>query len=213
MLEYSSMHQVFIFIQHFSYLGIFGIAFFSGYIIPMPEEILLLTIGYTASTNYVSLALVIVLVILAFILSDYVVYRLTIGNSKYVEKFIQDVLDVKIVSKNKAWFEKNIGAAIFIFRCIPLMRFVGPVFSGYLKVKDRTFLFFNSLANIVCAPVIILIGFFSRKYTLLLVNHFSHISYPIAKFFFAFVIAFVVIRVAEYIYKKGKTGQKENNII
>src|ERR1035437_5568146 len=159
------MHAVLTYIQHFSYLGIFIAAVFSGYLIPVPEEVLLLTIGYTASTNFINIISVIILVVVAFILSDYIVYRLTIGNSKYVDKFIQEVLNIKFLNKHRVWFEKNIGLTIFLFRCIPLMRFVGPVFSGYLKVKQKTFLIFNSLANIICAPVILLIGYFSHHYT------------------------------------------------
>jgi membrane-associated protein len=83
------MHAVLTFIEHYSYAGIFIAAIFSGYIIPIPEEVLLLTIGYTASTNFIHIVPVIILVVVAFILSDFIVYRLTIGNSKYVDKFIQ----------------------------------------------------------------------------------------------------------------------------
>jgi membrane-associated protein len=212
MLECSGMHAIFTFIQHFSYLGIFLAAFFSGYIIPVPEEVLLLTIGYTASTNYIGIWPVIILVIIAFILSDYVVFKLTISNSKYVDRFIQEVLNIKFLNKHRAWFEKNIGIAIFVFRCIPLMRFVGPVFSGYLKVKQKTFLIFNSLANIICAPVIILVGYFSRHYTVQVIEYFKNVRYSSSIFFWLFV-GFVITRIIEYIYKIKKAGQREKKDI
>jgi len=129
------MHEIFTYVQHFSYLGIFIAAIFSGYIIPIPEEVLLLTLGYISSPGYIHLMPLILLVLIAFILSDYLVYRLTLENSKYVDRFVQEVLNIKFINKYRGWFERNIGAAIFIFRCTPLMRFVGPVFSGYLKAK------------------------------------------------------------------------------
>ena len=208
MLECSGMHAVFIFIQHFSYLGIFVAAIFSGYIIPVPEEVLLLTVGYTASTNYIQLVPVIILVIIAFIVSDYIVFKLTVKSNKYVEVFIQEVLDIKFIQKYRDWFERNIGFAIFLFRCIPLMRFVGPVFSGYLKVKDSTFLFFNSLSNIICAPVIILIGFYSHRYTVKVLENLRNFRYAVYVLFWTLVIL-AIIRSVKYYYKLRKRRQKD----
>jgi membrane protein DedA with SNARE-associated domain len=201
------MHAVFYFIQHFSYLGIFLASFFSGYLIPVPEEVLLLTVGYTASTGFIQILPVIILTAIAFILSDFIVFKLTASNSKYVGKFIQEVLNIKFINNHRAWFEKNIGVTIFLFRCIPLMRFVGPVFSGYLKVKDEVFLLFNSLANIICAPVIILIGFYSHEYTIRVIEYFKGFRYSSSIVFWLFV-GFILTRIAEYIYKLKKAGEK-----
>jgi membrane protein DedA with SNARE-associated domain len=207
------IQQIFVFIHHFSYLGIFIAAIFSGYIIPVPEEVLLLTVGYAASTGYINLIFTIILVIVAFIISDFIVFKLTIKNDKYVDKFIQDVLEIKFISKHRAWFEKNIGVTIFVFRCIPLMRFVGPVFSGYLKVKDRTFLFFNSLANMFCAPIIILVGYFARRYTAQIAIQLNGFRYSTSIIFWIF-IGFIVTRIGEHFYKmrKARINKEKENI-
>ena len=93
------MHEIFTYVQHFSYLGIFIAAIFSGYIIPIPEEVLLLTLGYISSTGYIQLIPLISLILVAFILSDYLVYRLTLQNNKYVDKFVQEVLNIKFSNK------------------------------------------------------------------------------------------------------------------
>jgi membrane protein DedA with SNARE-associated domain len=204
------MHEIFGFIQHFSYLGIFFTAIFSGYLIPVPEEVLLLTVGYMASLNYISVIPAIILIIIAFIISDYIVYKLARNNSKYVNKFVQEVLNIKIINKHRSWFEKNIGFTIFLFRCIPLMRFVGPVFSGYLKVKSKVFLFFNSLANIVCAPVIILVGYSLNHYTLYIIEYTKNFRHFLSIFFWIF-IGFIIVRIIEYIYKKYIKLDKKYN--
>src|SRR5689334_20177690 len=142
MLVYFSMHEIAFInsVEQFSYLGIFIFAIFSGNIVPIPEEIILLIVGYMASVGFIHFLPAVFVLIIAFIVGDNILFRLTLKNNKHVTKFIHEVLSLKLVIKHKALFEKHIGLTIFISRFFPFLRFISPVFAGYVKAKEKTFM-------------------------------------------------------------------------
>ncbi len=151
-------------VEHFSYLAIFFFALFSGYFIPIPEEIILLITGYMAWSRMIHLTPAIFVVIIAFIIGDNILFRLSLKHNKHVAKLIHEVLSLQIVINRRASLEKHIGATIFASRFIPFLRFVGPVFSGYVKATEKTFMLFNTLAIVIYAPFVIWVGYFFNEY-------------------------------------------------
>ena len=123
-------------LSSFRILRSFFLRLAQGYVIPVPEEIILLITGYIASTAVIHLTPAIFIVIIAFIIGDNILYRLTLKNNKHVTKLINEVLSIKFISKHKPWLEKHINTTIFFTRFVPFLRFVGPVFAGYTKTKE-----------------------------------------------------------------------------
>lgn len=173
-------------VEHFSYWAIFFFALFSGYLIPIPEEIILLITGYMAWAGLIHLIPAVFVVIIAFIIGDNILYRLTLRNNKHVEKLIHEVFSLKIIAERRELLEKHIGLTIFLTRFIPFFRFVGPVFSGYVKVREKTFMLFNTLAIVIYAPFIIWIGYFFNGY-------FEQIIFRIGKVKHFLFIAVLII--------------------
>ena len=173
-------------VEHFSYLAIFAFALFSGYFIPIPEEIILLITGYMAWAGIIQLTPAIIVVIIAFIIGDNILFKLTLKNNKHVTKLIHEVLSLGIVSKRMSFLEEHIGATIFASRFMPFLRFVGPVFSGYVKADEKKFMLFNTLAIIIYAPFVIWAGYFFNEY-------FSQIVAEIAKVKHVLYILILVI--------------------
>ncbi|MFH1642140.1 MAG: hypothetical protein ABIC04_04530 [Nanoarchaeota archaeon] len=58
------------YLEHFTYVGIFLVLTFVGYIIPIPEEIILISIGYITALGFTKLYLVILLSIIAVVMGD-----------------------------------------------------------------------------------------------------------------------------------------------
>jgi len=170
------MHDVFFInsVEHFSYFAIFFFALFSGYFIPIPEEIILLITGYMAWSHMIHLTPAIFVVIMAFIIGDNILFKLALRHNKHVGKLIHEVLSLEIVAKRREFLEKHIGATIFVSRFVPFLRFVGPVFSGYVKANEKKFMFFNTLAIVIYAPFVMWVGFFFNDY-------FSQIATEISK--------------------------------
>ena len=198
------MHHDMIFItsiEHFSYLAIFCFALFSGYFIPIPEEIILLITGYMAWARIIHLTPAIFVAILAFIIGDNILFKLTLKHNKHVEKLIHEVLSLKIVARHRPFLEKYLGMTIFVTRFFPFLRFVGPVFSGYVKADETKFMIFNTLAIIIYAPFVILVGFFCNQY-------FGQIIFEIAKVkhvifvFIMIIIGLLISRTIDYYFNK-----------
>lgn len=202
-LKYSSMNEFFFInsVEHFSYIGIFLFAIFSGYIVPIPEEIILLIVGYMVSVDLVHFFPAVLVVILAFMIGDNILYRLTLRNNKYVTKFIHDVLSLKIIARHRGYLERHIGLAIFLTRFIPFMRFVGPIFAGYVKAKEKIFFIFNTLAIIIYAPLFIWVGYFFNEYFEYFVNQIIKIRH-FAVIFLWIIVGLIITRIVDYIFKK-----------
>jgi membrane protein DedA with SNARE-associated domain len=188
-------------VEHFSYLAIFIFAGFSGYLIPIPEEIILLITGYMAWAGIIHITPAIIVVVIAFIIGDNILFRLTLKNNKHVSKLIHEVLSLKIVAKRRPFLEEHIGVTIFLSRFIPFLRFAGPVFSGYVKAREKTFMLFNTLAIVIYAPFVVWVGYFFNDY-------FGQILFEIGKikhilFVLVLIIAGLLIsRMIDYFFNK-----------
>ena len=204
------MHYVFLitYVERFSYLAIFFLALFSGYFIPIPEEIILLITGYMASAHLIHVTPAIFVVVIAFVIGDNILFKLALKNNKHVAKLIHEVLSLKIVAKRRSFLEEHIGATIFASRFLPL-RFVGPVFSGYVKAKQNTFMFFNTLAIIIYAPFVIWVGYFFNGYFGQIAQEIGRIRHVL------FIVVLVIVgllisRAVDYYFNKSDTELLEN---
>ncbi len=189
-------------VEQFSYLGIFFFAIASGYIIPVPEEITLLIVGYMARMRIIHLTPAIFIIIIAFIIGDNIIYRLVLKNNKFVAKLIHDVLSLKFIVRNKKFLDKHIHLTIFITRFFPFLRFVGPVYAGYTKAKESIFLTFNTLAIAIYAPMVMLIGYYFT-------GNFGQIAGQIMRARHVIVvlawiiIGLIITRITDYVFRQN----------
>lgn len=188
-------------VEHFSYIAIFLFCIFSGYVIPLPEEILLLIVGYMASSHIVHLIPAIMVVIVAIIIGDNILYRLTLKNNKHVRKLIHEVLSLKIFIRKRALMERHVGTAIFVSRFFPFLRFVGPIFAGYIKAKEKTFVFFNTLAILIYVPIVISIGYFFNGSFDWLLNQFGRMRHTTIILAWI-IVGLIITRIVDYIFRK-----------
>lgn len=158
------------YIQHFSYLAIFIITFFAGYIIPIPEEIILLVTGYLASQSIISLPIAIAICVTSLILSDNLLFRLCLTENCFVKKMHDRVFRLKLM-KYRDNMIKHIDKTIFVSRFTPFLRFVGPVVAASIKTPKKDFFVFNTFAVLIYAPVLILIGYIFSNHLKILIGH------------------------------------------
>jgi membrane protein DedA with SNARE-associated domain len=188
-------------VEHFSYFAIFFFALFSGTLIPVPEEVILFITGYMIRSDLISAIPAVFVIITAFVIGDNIVYKLTLNNNKHVAKFIHEVLSMKVILNRKEQIEKHIGAAIFICRFIPFLRFVGPVFAGYTKVKHQTFMIYNTLATFIYAPLLIWIGYFFNEYYVQIVSGIGKVKHVIFIVFYIIIGIFISRAIDAYFNK------------
>lgn len=145
-----------------TYGGVFILALLSNLFIPVPEEIVLLAMGYLTGIGIFAYPVVMGIFILGMLTSDYLLYSLSKKGSKLTAK-LQRRLEEKGILKNKEYVSKNIDNIIFFSRFLVYLRFIGPVLSGAVGVERRRFLKFDFLALVVYVNLFLGLGNYFHK--------------------------------------------------
>lgn len=159
------IHPIVSFLKSNSYLGVFILTLFGGYLIPAPEAVLLMLAGYVASFGFVDLGWVLMVCVVGGILGDSLLFGLSYSGSKYVERFRHRVKKSKL-EKYEHYVADHIGKAIFFLRFIVGVRFFAPVVAGSLRVSWRRFLFYEALAATINAVLFVGLGYLFRRHIL-----------------------------------------------
>jgi membrane-associated protein len=145
-----------------SYLGVFGLAIISNVIVPIPEEGVLLILGYLASGKHLNIFLVLPITFAGLFISDIVMYWLSRGGNKIVNG-VYNRLFAKRLEARKEWLEKHLSKVIFVSRFIIQLRFLGPFLAGQMKVPFAKFLYINFFALILYTPLYLFLGWYFRE--------------------------------------------------
>lgn len=145
-----------------SYFGVLILAFLSNIFIPVPEELILVAMGYLSGNGLFVYPIVMALFITGLMISDYALYSLAYSGSRLVKGFIKR-LEKRGLLKNEAYMKRHIKKIIFFSRFLVYLRFIGPIMSGYLKVNRKTFLTHNFLALVVYVNIFLGLGHHFHK--------------------------------------------------
>lgn len=129
-----------------------------GYILPIPEEILLLLVGYATALDIINPYGALVSSFMGVIIGDNVLYFLSTRGNKHIQKLISKV-NLQKLHTYQHHMHQHAGKTIFISRFIPGLRFLGPVIAGSIEVSWATFMFYNTLAILIAIPVLIALGY------------------------------------------------------
>lgn len=141
-----------------SYLGIFGISLLANVVIPVPEEIVILVMGYLAGTGKIDPYTTIAIVIAGLFVSDMVMFELSRRGNKIVTFFYNKFFATRLADKRE-WIETHIEKVVFTSRFLVQLRFLGPFIAGQTKeFKRRTFITYDLAALIVYVPFLIWAG-------------------------------------------------------
>lgn len=192
------------YLDAFSYLGIFVLLLLSGYIIPVPEEIILLLVGYMASAGYFGLAGAIIISIIAVLAGDNIIYRLSSHGSRWVHRLKCRLRHKKLRAYEKL-MKNHVGKTVFLSRFVVGLRFLGPLLAGSMKIRWRTFQVFNLIAILIYVPLLVLIGYFFHSQLAAIITRVElarHVVFVLIAIMVALAISWVVNRL--YIAKTRK---------
>ncbi len=189
-------------IESFSYLGIAGFSVLTGYIIPIPEEVTLLIIGYVAGIGPIKLYFAVAAAAGGVIVGDNILFLMSLRGSKYVDRLKNKLRKNKIIHYEHVMHE-HIGKTIFFIRFVVGLRFFGPVLAGMLKVKWRKFFFINAAASILHALFFISLGYYFHRSFLVLVTQVEVIRH-ILFFFSASLFGLLITKTVSEEYLKKK---------
>ena len=141
----------------FSYFGVFVIAILANVVVPVPEEIVIIAIGYVAGTGKINALIALPIVILGLMISDSVMYFLARRGTKLLNAFY-DRLFAKSIGSRQDWIDNHTGEVIFYTRFLMQFRFVGPFIAGKKKLPWKTFLSYEVPALLIYVPVLLALG-------------------------------------------------------
>lgn len=147
------------YVENLSYLGVFLAVAFSGYAIPIPEEIILVLGGYLAAQGISSLPLVILASVCGAICGDSLIYYLSGHGSRFTHKY-----QSRIEKSKLGWYFRHMDnhpwRTVFFSRFIVGMRFFNPLISGLMKVPFVTFVSAAAASAAIYIPIVVLIGYY-----------------------------------------------------
>lgn len=180
-----------------SYGGIFLLAILSNIVIPIPEEIILLTIGYLTGIGIFSYPVTMAIFVVGMLFSDYILYSLSFHGSRLITRLRKRLQKQGILNHNELYLRKRIKKIIFFSRFLIYLRFIGPVVSGSLKIDRKTFLTYDGLALLIYVNIFMGLGNYFHKQINLIsqgIGRFVH-------YFETIVIIILVIFVLRFIQK------------
>jgi membrane protein DedA with SNARE-associated domain len=149
------------FLQNEGYLALAILAFVQACCIPISSEIVLGFAGVQAYDHHLTLALVIVVGVLAEYAGSFTAYGLgRLGGRSAVERYRKYVLMTrKDVERVERFFDGRGAWAVALARIIPLVRAFAGLVAGLLEVPVRPFAIFNFIGTAVWVSAITLFGY------------------------------------------------------
>lgn len=149
-------------LEQASYVGIFIPLTFIGYILPIPEEILLLSVGYVAGFGAINLYTALAVAILGIMIGDNTLFFLIRGSSKYI-RWLEKKIEKHKLLEHRHLMERNMGKTIFLLRFLSGLRILAPFLAGSMRVRWRIFFLYHTLAVLIYAPSLIFLGYYFRN--------------------------------------------------
>lgn len=190
------------YIEQFSYIGIFLMFALAGYVIPVPEEILLLLIGYIAALGFFNVYIAAFASLLGIILGDNMVFWLSKYSRNIIIKSLKKKISKKDIIKYRGFMKSHIGKSIFILRFTPGLRFLSPLLAGSMNVKSKKFFLYNLTAIIIYVPVIIFIGYHFNTQLSMIIRRLKIAKHII------FVLLLAVIGLLISLYANRKSSKQ-----
>lgn len=143
-----------------SYVGIWFVSLLSNIVIPVPEEIVLLALGYLAGTGHINFFILMPIVMSGLLASDIAMYFLARKGSRLVTWFYEKFFSKRLMQKNDQWFTDHMNKIIFFSRFLVQLRFIGPFLAGQKKIPFKRFVVYDLAAIIIYVPLYTLLGLF-----------------------------------------------------
>ena len=147
------------YLQHLSYFGIFLMLALLDVLIPLPEEIILIMVGYTVYFGTLDPTLTILVAIAAFVAGDNATFWLSMGGNRLIAKFTTKKA-TPLLERYSEKMRTHAGLTMLIMTFVPSIRFFAPIVAGSVRTPWKVFILFDLLAVALYASLYLLAGYF-----------------------------------------------------
>lgn len=150
------------FLTHFTYAGIVIVLLASGFGLPIPEDIPLITGGYLCYQGLANIWIMTPIAFTAVVLADCIVYWLGRRYGHHVPRLplLNKYLSPQRLAKAEAAFHEHGGKTLFTARFLPGLRTATFFTAGTFRIPFWKFLAFDGFAAILSVPTITLAAYF-----------------------------------------------------
>lgn len=192
-----------------SYLGVFIIALLANMVIPVPEEITLLTLGYLSATGAFHVVLIIPIIMLGLFASDCILYALSYRGSKFIKKFYDKIFhDTDMLDMSG----KSLERTILFSRFLAYLRFLAPFLSGYHKFTFKRFFQLEMMSLVIYVTLYIMLGYFLRNQLERMftgINTIEHVLAIIGILLLIGIVFFILKKYIKYHLDKNKISKQK----
>lgn len=147
------------YLENLSYLGIIFAVMAAGHLVPIPESVTLILLGYISVYAKWHLFLVIVFAYIGTILIDVLMYGISRGGSNFALKLAKKI-DERLLNRYLKAEEKHLFALVLGSHFIPGWRFANPIILGITKMPWKKFLSYSLISSLIHTPIYVLLGFY-----------------------------------------------------
>lgn len=155
-------HFITLYLEEFTYTGIFLVLILAGFGLPFPEEIVLVLSGYLAFLNYTRFHLTLFVTLSGVLIGDVALFLLGKRWGKIILKHhrLEWLFTRRRLARARRFFFKYGRRTIFIARFLSGIR--APVYltAGTIGMRSKSFVIMDALAAIVSVPFFVFIGYF-----------------------------------------------------
>ncbi|MFV5685289.1 DedA family protein [Flavobacterium sp. GB2R13] len=188
-----------------SYLGIFIWFLFLDQLTPIPEEVILLSIGYIAEHHLINPYFAGLAAFLGVTIIDTVFYWLAYSGNKLINRFKNNISE-KLEEKYLKGLIEHHFRTLLLLSFIPKVRFFSPIFAGMFRVKWQTFFVINGIGTIIFIIVYIAVGMLFHSSLEYLLKEVELLRHSI------FIVFMVVITIVVFFKFSRKTIHKSKQV-
>lgn len=181
-----------------SYLGIWFVSLLSNVVIPIPEEGVILALGYLAGTGSINGFILVPIILSGVLASDIIMYTLSKKGNRAVAVFYEKFFAKRIAKRGTDWLGAHIEKVIFFSRFLVQLRFIGPFLAGQdARVSLRKFVTYDLLALIIYVPLYVFLGWYFHQRVRLIIEDIS----VVRNLIIIAVLALIAFGIFKFIYK------------
>lgn len=181
LLHFKSIAEFITLFANFSYPKIFLALLASGHVIPIPEGVTLILLGYVANIGSKTLFGVMGIGIFSVLFFDMLLYSISRSGSG-LALWLSKKAKVHLLERYKNIRDRETLFLVVVSHVVPGWRFANPIIAGMAEVGWKKFFVFSLVAASIYAPLYILIGFYFHTkvlYLLALFKSFNRFLLPI----------------------------------
>lgn len=152
-------HDITYYIIRYSYLGIFIWFLIIDQLTPIPEELVLLTVGYLMHSIPIHPVFAGISAAMGLMIVDNIYYYLAFTGNKWTQR-VQQKQRKLLIRKFSQELQKHQIRTLLIIAFIPKVRFFGPILAGFSKLPYKHFLLINSVGTLTYVTVYLSMGYY-----------------------------------------------------